>query len=191
MSIQFTGEVWRQSNKAKSLQFYYSVDPTGINTFPPSTTAFLPALNVNFPTVSADSGGVAVDGTSSLNQTNLSLLNQTITNWSPGAVLWLVWQMTDDTGKAQGLGIDNFSFSANIAPPPLNLLTFQTIGTNILFNWQGVSNQTYQIEYKDNLAAPAWTPLGNPVTGTGGTLTISNNFGASPQRFFHFRLVGN
>ena len=49
--------------------------------------------------------------------------------------------------------------------------------------------QTYQIEYKDDLTAPAWTPLGSPVTGTGGTLTITNNFGASPQRFFRLRLV--
>ena len=28
-------------------------------------------------------------------------------HWPPGTALWLVWQMTDSTGKAQGLGIDN------------------------------------------------------------------------------------
>jgi hypothetical protein len=42
----------------------------------------------------------------------LSVWNQAITNWPPGAALWLVWQMPDSTGKAQGLGIDNLSFSA-------------------------------------------------------------------------------
>ncbi len=112
MNLQFTGEVWRQSNLPKTLQFYYAVDLTGTNAFPTSATAFLPALNVSLPTVSADAGGVAVDGTAALNQTNLGVLNQTITNWPPGAALWLVWQMTDSTGKAQGLGIDNLSFSA-------------------------------------------------------------------------------
>jgi hypothetical protein len=187
MNLQFTGEVWRQSDKSKTLQFYYFIDPTGTNAFPGTATAYLPGLNVGFPTVSADSGGVAVDGTSPLNQTNLSVLNQAITNWSPGAALWLVWQMTDNTGKAQGLGIDNLSFSASI---PLSVpVNIQISGTNLFLNWSGAAGQTYQLEYKNNLTDPAWTPLGSPVTGTGETLTITNNFGASLQRFFRLRLV--
>ncbi len=158
MNLQFTGEVWRQSNVPKTLQFYYFVDPTGTAPFPAGATAFIPALNVSFPTVAADSGGVAVDGTSPLNQTNLSVLNQTITNWPPGAALWLVWEMTDSTGKAQGLGIDDLSFSASI---PLSVpVNIQISGTNIFLNWPGVAGQTYQLEYKNNLTDPAWTPTG-------------------------------
>jgi regulation of enolase protein 1 (concanavalin A-like superfamily) len=187
MNLQFTGEVWRQSDKSKTLQFFYYVDPTGTGTFPTTSTAYLPALNVNFPTVATDKGGVAVDGTSSLNQTNLSVWNQAITNWPPGAALWLVWQMTDSTGKAQGLAIDNLSFSASVpVPVPVNL---QIGGTNLIFNWTGIAGQTYQLEYKDDLTSPTWTPLGSPVTGNGGTLTTTNNFGASGQRFFRLRLV--
>jgi hypothetical protein len=187
MNLQFTGEVWRQSNKSKVLQFYYFIDPTGTNIFPATTTAFLPGLNVSLPTVTADSGGIAVDGTATLNQTNLSVLNQAITNWPPGAALWLVWQMTDSTGKAQGLGIDNLSFSASVPlPVPLNV---QISGTNLFMNWPGAAGQTYQLEYKDDLTSPAWTPLGNPGTGTGGTQNLTNDFGASPQRFFRLRLV--
>jgi hypothetical protein len=187
MNLQFTGEVWRQSNVPKTLQFYYFVDPTGTAPFPTSATAFIPVLNVSLPTVTADSGGVAVDGTSPLNQTNLSVLDQTITNWPPGAALWLVWQMTDSTGKAQGLGIDNLSFSASVPlPVPINI---QTSGTNLFLNWPTVTGQSYQLEYKNNLTDPAWTSLGSPVTGTGGTLTLTNNFGDSPQRFFRLRLV--
>jgi hypothetical protein len=144
-------------------------------------------LNVSFLTVATDTGGVAVDGTLPLNQTNLSVLNQAITNWPPGAALWLVWQMTDSTGKAQGLGIDNLSFSASIPlPVPLNA---QASGTNLFLNWPGVAGQTYQLEYKNNLTDPVWTPVGSPVTGTGGTLTLTNSSGGSPQRFFHLRLV--
>jgi len=187
MNLQFTGEVWRQSNLPKTLQFYYFIDPSGAAAFPGTATAYVPGLNVNFPTVPADSGGVAVDGTSTLNQTNRSVLNQAITNWPPGAALWLVWQMTDNTGKAQGLGIDNLSFSASIPlPVPVNI---QISGTNLFLTWPAVAGQTYQLEYKDDLTAPTWTPSGSPVTGTGGTLTLTNNFGASPQRFFHLRLV--
>jgi hypothetical protein len=187
MNLQFTGEIWRQSNLPKTLQFYYFVDPTGNAAFPSNSTAFLPALNVTFPTVTTDTGGTAVDGTSPLNQTNLSVLDQAITNWPPGAALWLVWQMTDSTGKAQGLAIDNLSFSASV-PLPVSL-TVQPIGTNLLLNWPGAAGQTYQLEYKNNLTDPAWTPVGNPVRGTGGVLTLTNSFGAASQRYFRLLLV--
>jgi hypothetical protein len=130
---------------------------------------------------------VAVDGTAPLNQANLSVLDQAITNWPPGAALWLVWQMADATGKAQGLAIDNLSFSVSV-PQPVSL-SAQTSGTNLLLNWPGVAGQTYQLEYKDNLTDPAWTPVGDPVSGTGGALTLTNSTGDSAQRFFHLRLV--
>ena len=187
MNLQFTGEVWRQSNLPKTLQCYYFVDPTGTSAFPTNATALLPVLNVSFPTVAADVGGLAVDGTSPLNQTNLSVLDEAIANWPPGAALWLVWQMTDSTGKAQGLGIDNLSFSASV-PLPVPL-TVQASGTNLFLSWPGVAGQTYQLEYKLNLTDPAWTPEGNPVTGTGGALILTNNTTDSAQRFFHLRLV--
>jgi regulation of enolase protein 1 (concanavalin A-like superfamily) len=187
MNLQFTGEVWRQSNVPKTLQFFYYVDPTGISGFPTTNTALLPALNVNFPTVAGDVGGVAGDGTSLQNQTNLSVWNQTITNWPPGAALWLVWQMTDSAGKAQGLAIDNLGFSASVPiPAPLN---FQTSGANLILSWPGVAGQTYQLEYKDDLSAPTWTPLGSPITGNGGTLNATNSVSAASQRFFRLRLV--
>ncbi|HVU27987.1 MAG TPA: lamin tail domain-containing protein [Verrucomicrobiae bacterium] len=187
MNLQFTGEVWRQSDTPKTLQFYYFVDSTGIAAFPTNATAFIPALDVSIPTIAADSGGVAVDGTSPANQTNLLVQNQIITNWPPGAALWLVWQMTDDTGKAQGLGIDDLIFSATAPPPPS--LSVQISGANFLLNWQATEGQSYQLEFKDNLMDPDWTPLNYPVMGTNGTLTITNDLGNAQQRFFRLRLV--
>jgi len=118
INLQFTGEVWRQSDKAKTLTCYYYIDSSGASSFTTNCTAALPSLNVAFPGVAADVGGLAVDGTSPLNQTNLSAVNQVITNWLPGAVLWLVWEMADSDGKAQGLAIDSLSFSALAANPP-------------------------------------------------------------------------
>jgi hypothetical protein len=110
-----------------------------------------------------------------------------ITNWPPGAALWLVWQMTDSTGRAQGLGIDNLSFSASVPiPVPLNI---QTSGTNLILSWTGIAGQIYQLEYKDDLTTPAWNPLGGPITGTGGPLTATADFGTAGQRFFRLRLV--
>ena len=135
MNLQFTGEVWRQSNVPKTLQFSYFVDLTGTNTFTTNVTAFIPALNVNIPTVPGDVNGVAVDGTSSLNQTNLSVLNQTITNWPPGAALWLAWRMPDSTGKAQGLAVDNLSFSASVPAPVLDVISNRTVYAGMLLNF--------------------------------------------------------
>ncbi|MGA2247637.1 MAG: lamin tail domain-containing protein, partial [Verrucomicrobiota bacterium] len=181
MNLQVTGEIWRQSDKPKTLQFYYFIDPTGTNAFPANATAFIPALDVNFPTVAADSGGAATNGTLAINQTNLNVLNQAITNWPPGTALWLVWQMTDSTGKAQGLAIDNLSFSANEAPPMVNA---SIAGTGLSLNWQTVLGQSYQIEYKNNLTDPAWTALGTPISGTGGFISVTNNAALAIQRFF-------
>ena len=42
MNLQFTGEVWRQSNLPKTLQFYYFIDPTGIARFPTTRRRFFP-----------------------------------------------------------------------------------------------------------------------------------------------------
>jgi len=187
MNVQFTGAVWRQSNLAKALQFYYYVDPTGTNDFPSTVTGYVPALDVSLPTVAGDVGGVAVDGTLALNQTNLSVLDEAIADWPPGAALWLVWQMTSSTGKGQGLAIDNLGFSASV--PVAVPLSVQAEGTNLFLSWPGVAGQTYQLEYKTNLTDSAWTPVGSPVTGAGGTLTLTNNSGVLPQRFFQLRLM--
>ena len=152
MNLQCTSEVWRQSNLAKTLEFYYFIDPTGTNPFTTSATAFLSALNVNFPTVSGDVGGAAVDGTATNNQAVLAVVNQPMTNWPAGGALWLVWEMASSTGKSQGLGIDNLSFSAT-AQAVLSAvsMTAQAIGTNVVLIWPGLTGQMYQVQYKINL----------------------------------------
>jgi hypothetical protein len=116
------------------------------------------------------------------------VMNQTISNWPPGAALWLVWQMTDSTGKAQGLGMDNFSFSAGAPPAPVPL-GIQISGTSLLLAWPTAEGQNYQLEVKTNLSDAVWTPLGSPVPGTGGTVTLTNGIGNSPQLFFRLEQV--
>jgi hypothetical protein len=62
-------------------------------------------------------------------------------------------------------------------------------GNNILLSWPGIAAQNYQVEYKNNLADPTWTSLGGVVSGATGTMTTTNSFGISNQRFFRLRLV--
>jgi len=55
----------------------------------------------------------------------------------------------------------------------------QVSGTNILLNWATTNGQNYQIQYKDDLTAPNWIPLGSPVLGTGGFISVTNDINLS------------
>lgn len=190
IGVEVTGEIWRQSNLPKTLECFYSIDPTGTAPFPTASTSLLPSLNVSLPTLASAVGGVAVDGTAAVNQTNLAAVSQVISNWPPGAALWLVWQMPDSTGKAQGLAIDNLAFTASVQAPLVPVpLTIVTSTTNLVMAWQSVAGQSYQLEYKDDLNAPAWTALGNPIPGTGSLIQVTNDFSLSAQRFYRLQLL--
>ena len=191
INLQFTGEVWRQSNLPKTLEFYYFIDPGATGAFSTSATAFLPALNVSFPTVAADVGGVAVDGTAPLNQAFLGVTNQVIAPWEPGAALWLVWEMASSAGKSQGLAIDNLSFSASVWPSGVSAqsLGVQARGTNLLLSCPGTAGLSYQFEYATNLNTPSWIPLGTPIPGTGSPIVVSNSLGIPSQCFYRLSVL--
>jgi len=146
---------------------------------------------VSFPTLATDAGGVAVDGTLAVNQANLGIVNQTITNWPPGAALWLTWVMADPTGRAQGLAIDNLSFSASVlAPPPgLQLGAVSLANGSLSFSWPGASGQTYRVQYTDTLESPAWTSITPDLTGAGSPLSVTVPVSGAPQRFYRVVLL--
>ena len=190
VNVQVTGEVWRQSNIPKTLECYYLIDPTATAPMSTESTGFLPALNVTFPTVAGDAGGAAVDGTAANNQITLAVTNEPILSWPPGEALWLVWEMADATGKAQGLAIDNFSFSATAqAALTASSLSAQVSGANVILNWPGFASQMYQVQYKTNLTDAAWIPLNSPIQGTGASLSLTNNLGGAPQRFYRLAIL--
>jgi hypothetical protein len=189
ISVDVTGELWRQSDLSKRLDAYYFIDSSGTSPFPTAPSDGLSGLNVSFPVNPTAIGGVAVDGTAGANQTHLSIVNQIINDWSPGSALWLVWQMADSTGKAQGLAIDNLSFAAFSEGPPPVPVTFQVSGTNLVLSWMGTANQTYQVEYNSDLRTGIWTPLGSPIMGAGAPLSFSADFTGSSQKFYRLRII--
>jgi hypothetical protein len=191
INLQFTGQLWRQSDKSKTLQFYYLVDPTAALPFSTDFSAPVPGLNVSFPTLAGAAGGLAVDGTLAANQTNLSIVNQTITNWPPGAALWLLWVMADSTGKAQGLAIDDLSFSAldTTAVPAPELGVVSLTGSTLTLAWPSVPGALYRVQYKDDLATPAWATLGNDIPGTGAPVSLDLDVSTAPQRFYRVMVV--
>jgi hypothetical protein len=191
INLQFTGELWRQSDLPKTIEFNYWIDPTASAPFSTNSTASIQALNIRFPTSATAVGGTAVDGTAAINQTSLTIANQPIASWSPGAALWLVWEMPDSTGKAQGLAIDNLTFSASEqsttgSGPELNV---QLSGQNLIFSWLSLSGRTYQVEFTDNLNSGSWVPMGGTIAGNGGLLTTSASVATDNQRFFRLALL--
>jgi hypothetical protein len=140
--------------------------------------------------VAADVGGAAVDGAATNNQNVLAVVNQPIADWPSDAALWLVWEMASPTGKSQGLAIDNLTFSATAQATISDVtLTAQTSGSNVVLNWQGLAGQMYQVQYKTNLTDAAWLPLNSPGQGTGASLSVTNNLGAAPQRFYRLAIL--
>lgn len=58
-----------------------------------------------------------------------------------------------------------------------------TSGTNVVLTLPTNPGHNSQIEYTDDLASPAWTPMGGVVMGTGAMISLTNT-PASAQRFF-------
>jgi hypothetical protein len=176
MNLQVTGEIWRQSNVPKTLACYYLIDPTATAPMSTNASASLPALNVTFPTVAGDVGGVAVDGTAPANQINLAVTNQPIISWPTGEALWLVWEMADATGKAQGLAMDNLSFAATALGTPTNapVLSIQGSAANsFVITWPAPSTG-YQLYTATHLAPPAaWSLVATPAVQSNGTFYLT------------------
>ena len=192
LTLDFVGELWRQSSVAKTLQFHYWIDYTATNGFTTNATQLLPALDVAFPVNAGAVGGVPVDGTTAANQAKIGVVNQPILLWPPGAALWLAWEMTDPAGKGQGLGIDNLNFAATAQPqavtgPALSSLPLGVAGGGLVLTWPTILARTYQMQYTTNLAQPNWSAVGRPQVGTGGPLGFTNT--ALPAGFYRLQVI--
>jgi hypothetical protein len=58
-----------------------------------------------------------------------------------------------------------------------------------IVSWQTVTNQTYQLEYTDDLTAATWTPLGTPFAGTDGIVAVTNSMSVTPNCFFRLEVL--
>ena len=73
-------------------------------------------------------------------------------------------------------------------PPRLAGLTLQPDGS-LAFQVTATPWRTYSLEFTEDLAAPAWTPLGANQTATGLTLALTNDLPTLPQRFYRLVLL--
>ncbi|MGA9777360.1 MAG: MBG domain-containing protein, partial [Verrucomicrobiia bacterium] len=76
-----------------------------------------------------------------------------------------------------------------IQAPQLSCAEVNAGGNNqFIVSWSSITNQTYQLEFTTNLAAPTWTPMGSPLPGTGAVLAVTNSMNGIPQCFFRVEL---
>ena len=80
------------------------------------------------------------------------------------------------------------SFTVVTAPVPV-AGNFLVSGNQFTFNWPTFAGQQFQVEAKDDLNLPTWSPIGSVLTGTGAPLSFTNILDEEPQRFFRLRVL--
>ena len=88
---------------------------------------------------------------------------------------------------------DNGSYNANFyllvptyTPPPSVPLAAGNTGTRLTLSFATLPGYNYVVQYKTNLTDAAWLPLGNAISGTGLTQTVTNSGGLS--RFYRLQV---
>jgi glucuronoarabinoxylan endo-1,4-beta-xylanase len=92
---------------------------------------------------------------------------------------------------AAGAAAVNYVFNyvpgtLTVVGPP-ELVGRKTGATRYQVTFPTLAGQLYQLEFKANLTDTLWTPLGDPIAGTGGSWIVTNDSGDS-QRFFRLRI---
>ena len=97
------------------------------------------------------------------------------------------WHVTVSDGQAITTGpVWTFTVQTNVPP------VFQTVkltGGMISFEWSAIPGQTYQLQYKTNLAQINWISLGGANTATDVTMSATDSIGPDPQRFYRIMLL--
>ena len=81
------------------------------------------------------------------------------------------------------------TFNVIIIPPPRNLTIARTNATEVVLTWQAFAGRSYRVEYVETVDAlgTSWTPIGNPLTATGDTLSFTDPIAPNAQRFYRVR----
>ena len=77
----------------------------------------------------------------------------------------------------------------NPSPAPI-IQTLTGAGTtNVVLTWSAVSNRTYHVQYKTNLASLSWTDLSPDITATGSTAFYTDHPNGARQRYYRVTLL--
>jgi hypothetical protein len=136
-------------------------------------TAGLP----NPPLTASYAGFVVGDDTNNALTTQVTLSTTATTNSPVGT-----YPITASGAVALNYTISYNSGTLTVVAVP-QLTTLGISAGQFIFSFPTISNQLYQVEFKDDMLAPSWTNLGSPLPGTGGSITVTNAI-SGPKRFF-------
>jgi hypothetical protein len=112
--LSYVGEQWRRGEPGvtNTMTFAYG--------YASDMLVDVPALSFSNPNNQAAPTEVALDGNDPLNQVAVT---GTISGfaWVPGATLTVRWAMSEGSGQDNGMGIDDFEFTAHVIPEPSTL----------------------------------------------------------------------
>ncbi|HEX4119307.1 MAG TPA: hypothetical protein VH619_01670, partial [Verrucomicrobiae bacterium] len=177
-SLAYTSELWRQAVTAKVVTNFYYLDPTGTNGFITNIVSGM-LTNLSFLTnaiIWGTNGPVASN--------SIVLANQPLPSaWSNNAALWLIWEMPSG-GSAQGIGIDNLTFSAVGPATPVQITIVQS-NTVAVLSWPSSAGTNLQVN-SDLTLTNGWTSFATSVTTTNG---INSVLAPSTTGSQYFRLL--
>jgi MYXO-CTERM domain-containing protein len=112
--LSYVGEQWRRGEPGvtNTMTFAY-----GMAANIDAVLTSVGALSFANPNNQAAPTEVALDGNLAGNQVSVSGSVVGLT-WGPGQTLVLRWAMSEGSGQDNGMGIDDFEFTANVIPEP-------------------------------------------------------------------------
>jgi hypothetical protein len=77
----------------------------------------------------------------------------------------------------------------NVSPteptgPDLSGVLVSADGLSVSFAFRTEAGRQYQVQFKDDLAAPDWQPLGGIYFGNGSPIVVTDLIDGQPQRFY-------
>jgi hypothetical protein len=127
--------------------------------------------------------------------TNALIDSNGVITWTPvsaqvGTTNLFITVVTDD-GLPPLSATNSFEVIINpapIIPPPLTESISLSNGV-VTVTWSSVFNQTYRLQYIEDLSATNWVDVMPDVQATGPIATATNIIGASTQRFYRVLLM--
>jgi hypothetical protein len=110
-------------------------------------------------------------------------------NWTPGvgqtpSTNAVTVRVQDDGSPVMS---DSKTFTVYVVAPPRVQLS--KAGGQVTLSFGAANGQEYQVEYNDTLRETGWLPLGPTVTANGSSVTVQDDVGTQPQRFYRIQLV--
>ena len=87
-----------------------------------------------------------------------------------------------------GSNPDALGYASRTVSRPVILSLTGAGTTNVVLTWRAVSNSTYRVRHRPDLASP-WTYLTPDITATNNTASAPDNPSGAPRRFYQIVLI--